>query len=236
MKNVKVVGAEVNMEAINKMAGYGIMLGLAYEHGFVEGGYKWVSHRMLSKSNDELKQLFEDIDFKQSPYKIALLNKILKQYEQFQKEINENDWLLLRGQALELIEKDKDSIFSSCEVLDWDELMVKVISEFRKLGILLYDISIQNDFETIFYYLFNPVESLKLDCRDFVLHAINPFMNIYMEENSYLLSDGLLRKVWSKRENGFRPSFWETKGEKLREQVWNELFCICVCDRDLEEE
>lgn len=228
------VGTEVNVkkEDINKLVVLSSMFGLAFSKGLSVENIRVDALDVLKKTNGELKEVIKSLDSSMW-CKRRLLSGILHKIEEFQQSFNKLEWKLLLEQTTTLVKGDLYSLFSYCDKLDWDDLIIEVIKEFRKMGILLYKVSIKHKDEDLYYYLFDPNETDKLEIRDFVLKAISYDLDEIVEEYGHYVSENLLKKVWSKRDEELKPIFWETKSEKLREQFWREQFLCCVCDRDI---
>lgn len=253
LKVKELLGTEVDQKAICTMLVNTIVIDIAYEEGFSMGMQKLNTLSIIQHSNDELRTLIDNIDVSQSPHKVALLNTLLNSYLEFQKSYSESEWSVLQKQTIELVrfdyKEEQDakqemlkhtwSEFVFCtttksSIFDWDKLMVEVTREFNKLGITLYELSVKNRSGAVYYYLFNPTVDKHSDCRDFVLYDI--LLDVYIKEFGQNISESLLTKIWNRKKLEFKAIFVEPEGAKLREQLWNELFSTCVCDRDLIED
>lgn len=240
MKNELVVGNAVETEVvvkredINKLVVLSVMFGFANYKGVSEACIKRTALEILEKSNEELNEVIKGLDSTMW-CKRKLLFYILHNIEEFQQSFNEVEWKLVKEESMNLVKKDIYSFFSFCDELDWYDLLVDVIREFRKIGILLCEVSINQGGEAIYYYLFDPHESVTPEIRDFVLNEISYNMDVIIEEYGHHVAEDLLKKVWSKRNEELKPAFWEEKSEKLREQFWKELFSCGMCGSDIED-
>lgn len=224
----------VKREDINKLVVLSVMFGFANYKGVSEACIKRTALEILEKSNEELNEVIKGLDSTMW-CKRKLLSYILHNIEEFQQSFDAVEWKLLKEETANLVKKDIYSILSLCDELDWYDLLVDVISEFRKIGILLVEVSINHGGEAIYYYLFDPHESVTPEIRDFVLNEISYNLDVIIEEYGHHVPEDLLKKVWNKRDEELKPTFWETKSEKLREQFWKELFICGVCDSDIED-